>query len=318
MGDSADQRTSSCVRGAALRRRPYRDRVLRTLRQPRYVALAALMVLVAIVCVGAGTWQIARFQMKVHENDDLRANAHAVTARIDDVLPVVGDAPAPSPRAVEYRTVRVTGHYDEQLQTLVRSRTIGDETGFLIVTPLRTAGPTLLVVRGFAPQPASGGAPKPAAPPPGTVTVTARVQSAETRHDSAAQLTDHQVESINPVEQAPRIGGAVYNGYAQLNAHQPGTAGVRAIPAPSLSNPAGGALEPQHFAYVIQWYLFAMLALGAPLVMARSETKQRCEHEFDDVPATRVGAPVAPVAEPSAVDLRAAKIADRYGRVVRR
>jgi cytochrome oxidase assembly protein ShyY1 len=284
--------------------------VLRTLRQPRYAALGALMVVVAIVCVVAGTWQIARFQQKVHANDALRTNAHAPTAQIADVLPLVGRGKAPSSNQVEFRSVRVTGTYDRTGGSLVRSRTLGDAVGFLVVTPLRTSGATLLVVRGFLADTASGRIPTPAAPPAGTVTVTARVQASESRHDAAAELNDQQVESINPGEQAARLGGPVYNGYAELESHQPGTQGLRTLPGPDLSNPAGGALEPQHFAYVIQWYLFAILALAAPFAMARADSKHDREDQIDDEQ-------VAPEAltDPSAADLRAAKLADRYGRV---
>ena len=210
----------------------------------------------------------------------------------------------------------------------MRSRTDGDDTGFLVLTPLRTSGATVLVVRGFVAAPAAGGIPTPAPPPGGTVTITARARDPETRHDTAALLTAHQVESINPSEQAPRLGGPVYNGYLQLEDGQPGTRGVRALGNPDLSNPAGGALEPQHFAYVIQWYLFAALALAAPVVMARSETKQRRTGDIDpdhdprddaneahddgtDVPAPE---PVtAPDPEVGAEEARAAKLADRYG-----
>lgn len=284
--------------------------MLRTLRQPRYAALGALMVVVAIVCVAAGTWQIARFEQKRHENDALRTNAHRSTASASDVLPLVGQRTAPSSKDVQFRTVQATGTYDESGQTLVRSRTLGDDTGFLVVTPLRTAGPTLLVVRGFAGLTTSGRTPVPTSPPAGRVTVIVRVQAPESRNDAAAQLPDHQVESINPRQQAARLGGEVYNGYADLKSGQPGVTGLHAIPAPDLSNPAGGALEPQHFAYVVQWYLFALLALAAPFAMARAETRHRREEEFDAV---------QPEPEPEAPSetARAAKIADRYGRVVR-
>jgi hypothetical protein len=104
------------------------------------------------------------------------------------------------------------------------------------------------------------------------------------------------------------LGGPVYYGYAQLAAGEPGTRGLVAIPPPDLSNPAGGALEPQHFAYVIQWYLFALLALAAPVVMARAETRQRPTGEIDDV------AELEPATKPTPTELRAAKLADRYGR----
>lgn len=294
--------------------------LLRTLRQPRYAALGVLMIFVALVCVGAGTWQIFRFEQKRHENDYLRVNAHVPTAPVGSLLPVVG-AGTPSTRAVQFRQVRVAGSYDLAGQTLVRSRTLGDATGYLVVTPLRTAGPTLLVVRGFMTQPDNGDLPPIPAPPAGPVTVTARLSAGETRDDRYASLTQHQVESINPAEQAARLGGPLYNGFAQLEAHQAGTSGLQALPPPDLSNPAGGALEPQHFAYIIQWYLFAVLALAAPVVMARSEMKAQ-----GGVPA-----PPDPFAEswdessaaapieysPTPDELRAAKLADRYGRAAR-
>jgi cytochrome oxidase assembly protein ShyY1 len=281
--------------------------VLKVLRQPRYAALGVLMVIVAIVCVGAGTWQIARFQQKVHENDGLRHNAHAPLAAVPAVLPLVGAKAAPSQEAVEFRAVRATGVYDPARQSLVRSRTVGDDTGFLVLTPLRTAGATLLVVRGFIPQPSSGGVPSPAAPPAGTVTVLARAQAPESRADEAALLTRGQVESINPREQAARLGGRVYDGYVQLEAHQPGTRGLTALPNPDLSNPAGGALEPQHFAYVIQWFLFAVLALAAPFAMARAETKTRRVRQFDEDLAAD------PVPERTPEEERVAKLVERYG-----
>jgi cytochrome oxidase assembly protein ShyY1 len=266
------------------------------------------MAIVAIVCVGAGTWQVARFQHKVHENDALRANAHRAAAAVDDVLPVVGSGARPSDDDVEFRAVTATGRYDAAAQSLVRSRTIGDTTGYLVLTPFRAGDRVLLVVRGFAPQPLSGGVPAVSAPPAGDVTITARAHTSETRDDAAGRLDQHQVESINAAQQAARLGVPVYNGYAELEAGQPGAQGLTAMPAPDLSNPAGGALEPQHFAYVIQWYLFAILALAAPIVMARAETRStRAAGEIDDVPLDAA-------APQSAAQLRAAKLADRYGR----
>jgi cytochrome oxidase assembly protein ShyY1 len=282
--------------------------VLKTLRQTRYAALGVVMAVIAIGCIAAGTWQIARFEEKVHANDTLRANAHRAATSVDDVIPFVGASRTPSDDEVNFRAVTATGTYEAARQSLVRSRTVGDTTGYLVLTPLRTAHGILLVVRGFVPQPASGGVPSPAAPPAGTVTVTARAHTPETRSDAAAQLTGRQVESINADEQAARLGGEVYDGYAELEADQPGTHGLATMPKPDLSNPAGGALEPQHFAYVIQWYLFAALALAAPFVMARAETRNRPVEEIDVVPPSP-----GPTIKSSAADLRAAKLADRYG-----
>jgi cytochrome oxidase assembly protein ShyY1 len=284
--------------------------VLRTLRQPRYAALGVVMLVIAIACVAAGTWQIARFDQKVHENDALRANAREAAVPVAELLPLVHAGPPPTRSHVEFRTVTATGTYDVNGQSLVRTRTLGDAVGYLVLTPLRTTGATLLVARGFLPQTSAGRAPQPKAPPAGQVTVRARAHTPETRHDAAAQLPQHEVESINPAEQAARLGGAFYNGYAELEAGQPGARGLTPFGSPNLSNPAGGALEPQHFAYIIQWYLFAVLALAAPIVMARAETKIRRTEEIDTVPSTPQ---LEPSAKPSAGDLRQAKLADRYG-----
>ncbi len=295
--------------------------MLKTLREPRYAAFGALMIVVALACIGAGSWQIYRFEQKRVENHELRRNAHAALAPVAQVLPLVGAASAPSRFDVQLRTVRVSGRYDPTLQTLVRNRSVDDVTGFFVVTPLRMGERVLLVVRGFLPQPLSGALPRPPAAPLGRVTVTARVEPGSSQHDAAGRLTDHQVESINPAEQAQRLDAPVYNGYAELLSGQPGTAGMQAVPAPSLGNPAGGALEPQHFAYVIQWYLFALLALAAPVVMARSEAKQGPTGDFDVIREAAARAPAEsarPASEPTPEQRRAAKLADRYGRPVRR
>lgn len=282
--------------------------MLRTLRQSRYLALGFIMLIVAGVCIAAGTWQIYRFEDKVHENDLLRANARFASVPAARILPVLGGQPR-STYDYEYRTVTATGYYDVAAQTLVRNRTVGGVTGYLAVTPLRTSGPTLLVVRGFAGPDVNGHPPRPTPPPAGIVTVTARAEPAETREDEYASLSDGQVESINPRDQQARLGGAVYDAYAQLLPKQPGSAGLRALGAPNLSNPAGGAIEPQHFAYIIQWFLFAILAIAAPFAMARAETKHRREDEIDTAPA------VVPELTPE--ERRSAKLADRYGRPVR-
>jgi cytochrome oxidase assembly protein ShyY1 len=268
------------------------------------------MLIVAAICVLAGTWQIARLGNKVDANDELRHNAHAPATAVADVLPLVGDGAAPPDHQVQFRKVTITGTYDVAHEALVRQRVIDDDTGFLVLTPLRSAGGTLLIVRGFISGTDVGvGSPTVPAPPTAEVTVTARVEPAETRHDSAAQLTGHQVESINPVEQAARLGGPVFDGYAELLSGQPGVGGLTAIPGPDLSNPAGGAVEPQHLAYIVQWYLFALLALAAPFAMVRAETRHRDSRDFDQAAESRPG--------DAAQDERAAKLADRYGRAVR-
>jgi cytochrome oxidase assembly protein ShyY1 len=112
--------------------------------------------------------------------------------------------------------------------------------------------------------------------------VTARLQPADTKPDRFGRLPAGQVESVNPAEQAGRIGAPVWNGYAELLPGQPGTAGLTALPEPDMSNPAGGAEEPQHAAYVVQWYLFGLLALCAPFVLAAAERRRDAAEAAED------------------------------------
>jgi hypothetical protein len=109
----------------------------------------------------------------------------------------------------------------------------------------------------------------------------------------------------------------------QLLPEQPGTKGVTPLPPPDLSNPAGGAVEPQHFAYIIQWYIFAILALAAPFAMVRADRRERertaaASHEAPHPSPESAAAEPAPIpaSKATADERRAAKLADRYGRPV--
>lgn len=250
--------------------------MLTLLRQPRYLGLIALMVLLAIGCSVAGTWQVFRYEQKHSANHHLRSDAHDPANPVTDAL-----GPAASPtsngQAQKFRVVTASGSYLPQQQTLLRGQSTdsGNNVGYLVITPLQTKDGVLLVARGFIPQNnAADTSPPVPAPPSGPVTVQARLEPADSKRDRFGQLPGSQVDTVNAADQSARMGEPVWNAYAELLPGQPGGAQLQAIPAPDLSNPAGGAEEPQHLAYVLQWYLFALLALAAPFVMARAELRR--------------------------------------------
>jgi cytochrome oxidase assembly protein ShyY1 len=332
----------------------YRERVLRsalwTLRQPRYQALAALAVVLALLCSAAGTWQIARFNSSVRDNTALRANAHAQAVPLTTtVLPLVGQGAAPGRDAIRYRTVTVTGNYLPNTEQYLRYQEVSGDNGYFVITPLRTADGLLLVARGFVANHGGTAAPQHvAAPPAGTVRITGRLQTPSTGSDKADQLGHRLIDTVNPAQQAARRQAAVFDGYLTLNPHQPGSSGLTALPAPDLSNPAGGAYEWQHFAYILQWYVFALLALALPFAMARHEVREARKRylgldpgaeQFDAEPLPDDGRPALPAGAGGAADgsalavresgdgtlarrdqvtpeqwRRAAALADRYGR----
>lgn len=256
----------------------YRGAVLRyalwVLRQRRYAALALFMLVVAGLCALAGTWQISRYQQTVHDNNAMRANFHAAAVPLStSLVPLVGQAPAPGRDAIRYRPVTTSGRYVAGSEQYLANQSQHGVVGFYVLDRFRTAAATLLVVRGFVRQAADGTPPRVSPPPTGPVSISGRLNTAETGPDGAGRLGQHVVISINPGEQMARIASPVYDGYLNLVAGQPGTAGVKVLPNPSLANPAGGAAEWQHMAYIVQWYLFALLGLAAPFVMARHEIR---------------------------------------------
>ncbi|MEO6700981.1 MAG: SURF1 family protein [Jatrophihabitantaceae bacterium] len=286
--------------------------MLKTLRQPRYLGLFGLMLVVATVCGIAGTWQIYRFQEKRTANHHLRADNHDRTV---DVSAALGPATAPTStgQAQKFRQVTATGSYLTANQTLLRGQTIDSDIGYLVITPLKTDHGVLLVARGFIKQTgAADTSPTVPSAPTGQVTVTARLQPADAKTDRYGLLPGQQVENINPTEQAARLHASVWNGYGELLAGQAGTSGLKVIPAPDLSNPAGGAEEPQHAAYVVQWYLFGIFALAAPFILAAAERRR---DEADRQPAiesqsTKSGT-TEPVSSKQARKARKASLDDR-------
>ena len=254
--------------------RPYLGGVFRELRQPRYAGLAAGALILAVGCVGAGTWQIFRYQHTAHANHQLRANAHAAAVPLTTTLvPLTGHGAAPARDAIRFRTVTVTGSYLPVAPQYLRGDSINGVDGYDVIAPLRTDAGVLLVIRGFAAG-NSGASPAVAPPPRGTTDLVGRLDGASTAADGAGELAGRQLETINPAEQARRLGTPVYQGVLTLDAGRAGTAGLTALPGPDLSNPAGGAYEAQHLAYVVQWYLFALLALAAPFAFRRHEVRE--------------------------------------------
>lgn len=233
------------------------------LRKPGYAALCVIMVGVAIGCIFAGIWQIHRYDWKHGSNDTLRANNAKTIQPVGDVL----STSRPASKDLQFRRVTATGVFEPSHQLLVRNREVNNNPAFLVLTPLRTTGGTLLVVRGWVGVTHSYATP-PAipAPPRGPVTVTARVYPPEPANGRTAPAG--QVDRLDVSAIAAKIGQPSYGGYAEMISSSPGSR-LALLPAPDMGNPAGGAYELQHLAYVGQWFIFSLIALAAPLLLAR-------------------------------------------------
>lgn len=292
-----------------------------------------VVMVAAAVCFWAGAWQWQRLHDKHAANVELRTNNDDAIAPVAQVLRPVGDPGAvDAAKAAEYRPVTATGSYLPGSQSMVRDQGLDGAVGFYVLTPMRLdSGETLLVVRGWI-RAGSDARSTPSAPPSpaGPVTITARAMPAQSGSEKYGQLPAGQIAAINPAEAAARLGAPVLAGYVTLEDGQPGAAGLTAVPAPDMSNPAGGAIEPQHLAYVIQWFVFGLLALALPLILARADLRQSAARAALEPGQARVGAArdatagtsarneAAPARAPQETISRearvSAKLADRYGR----
>ena len=216
----------------------------RFLLTPRWLGFAALVGVAAVVMVLLGNWQLHRYEQRSATNERIDASS-----RVEPV-------PLPEQVPAAWTRVTVTGHYDPANEILVRGRTVDGAVGFEVVTPLvRTDGPAVLVDRGWVP-PAPGGAvamPKVPAPPPGEVTVVGRVHLSESRPDSVGRREGKiEVRRIGVARLAEELPYPLWGAYVLSEEPADGFTEVSIQHENSWQN-AG---------YVLQWWLFAALAVA--------------------------------------------------------
>jgi cytochrome oxidase assembly protein ShyY1 len=251
------------------------------LRQPRWLALGFVVVLVVPSFFALSRWQLSRLDQRRHYNANVTENAQQAPVPVDAVMapgaPVssVGDHQT-------WRQVSATGHYDASRQVLVRKRPLQGANGFWVATPLVTeSGAVLVVNRGWLA--ASGGAgdvQQAPAPPTGTVTVVGRVQpSQEAPSQQPSDLPTGQVTDLD----VALVAGAskVYPGYVDLiSSDPPQASGLTPIPLPDLD-------EGPHLSYAVQWIFFALVAVTGFVLLIRRERDYADDSAPADSSATR-------------------------------
>jgi cytochrome oxidase assembly protein ShyY1 len=223
--------------------------LLAVIRRPSWAwGLVAVVGLAALFCF-LGRWQYGRHEGKVARNVKLDSDYAAQPVPLAALLPVVAAPLAPT---LVWRPVRVTGRYERGATVLVRNRPLDGVYGYEVVVPLRLDdGSALLVDRGWIPNGRTAAEPDSVpAPPPGPVTVTARLRPGEPSLPQAAP--PGQELRIDLARIGARVGGPVYRAYAVLAEESPASASApAALPRPDED------LGP-HLAYAWQWWGFAV------------------------------------------------------------
>jgi cytochrome oxidase assembly protein ShyY1 len=236
--------------------------VYRFLLSPRWIGLGLLMTLAAATMVGLGLWQLDRYHLRAGINERIDDAAARPPAPLAQVLvaprPAVGSVGAGPGLDASWSRVTVTGRYDRANEILAHSRTLNGQVGFEVVTPLRLAdGSAVLVDRGWLPPAQTAAAPPEVPPAPtGDVTVVGRVHAPESRAGPAQRLDGWlSVRRISPASLVADLPYPLYGAYVTMESQSP--------PA----DPTFVAIPPEHqnaamnAGYVVQWWLFAALTL---------------------------------------------------------
>lgn len=246
---------------------PTRYRFLAT---PRWLSFALLVVIMAIVCVGLGRWQLHRLEERQALNARLEAALSRPSVPVDELL-----APGqPLPADLEWRAATATGRYAADQQLLVRNRTQGGRPGLHVLTPLvDSGGAAILVDRGWIPAGATATERVEApAPPAGEVVVTGRLrasqgESARAAGDITAGMPPGQIPRIDVPGVADLLRQRVYGGFMERVTEEPSAdPAPEPVPPPELG-------EGPHLAYAMQWFLFALVAVVGSFVLIREEAR---------------------------------------------
>jgi surfeit locus 1 family protein len=199
-------------------------------------------VVMLVVLVGLGTWQVYRLHWK-----------EAILARIAaaEVAPAVPLTDAPAP----YTKVSVIGRFRYDLAAEfgaeVRDTLAGPTIGFYQIVPLeRDGAPAILVDRGWVPQKRES----PLYDPDGVVTVSGYVRPGETQSwfSASDDVATRQFFTLDPAAIGAAVGVPDPAPFT-LVAMGPAAAGAYPAPAQHLPRPPNN-----HLSYVITWYGLAV------------------------------------------------------------
>ena len=145
--------------------------------KPQWLALYVVAIAFAYLCFTVlAPWQLGKNTRTSRENDQISSSLSQASVPVTTFLPHQ-DSSAPN---AQWRQVTATGRYQPDAQVLARLRVINGKPAYEALLPFHVdGGPTVLVDRGYVYPVQGDKVPDFAAPPAGTVTITARLRDSE-------------------------------------------------------------------------------------------------------------------------------------------
>jgi surfeit locus 1 family protein len=267
--------------------------------RPRWILGHLLVLVLVVVMVNLGFWQLHRLDEKRDRNAQITSRQEEPVVPVEEVMP-----PGTSQEEVDelvYRPVSATGTYATDQQVIVRNRSFEGAPGEWVLTPLVLDDGTAVVVsRGW--QNIESPAER-AAPPRGEVTVQGYVQATQERGsfgptDPAEGALD-SLARVDVQRLQQQVDEQLLPGWVQLSEQDPAQDGALPVPVPLPELDEG-----PHLGYAGQWFLFCVVAVVGWIVIIRRAARDR-EAEARALEADREapgapGGPADPHEEPAA------------------
>jgi cytochrome oxidase assembly protein ShyY1 len=230
----------------------------------RWAGYLLVAVVFAIACVLLSHWQFARRDEALAEIAKVEDNWDRAPLPVDQVL---ADTSAYADTQ-KWTPVTMTGTYLVDDQLLARNRPFNGQPGFEVLTPFRLDdGRVFVVDRGWLPIGNSQDAPDAVpTPPPGEVTVTARLKAGEPELPGRSAPAG-QIATVHLPDIAERVGAPTFTAaYGLLISEDPAPA-----EAAPFATPRPQEDEGPHLSYAFQWLVFAVIAFAGLGIAVRNE-----------------------------------------------
>lgn len=235
------------------------------LRQPRWIGALLLTTVIVIVFILLGNWQLDRHNEVTLDNQIRSARIAEPPLDLLDMLDAVGT----SLDSLEYRRAVAVGVFDAESEIFVRNEVDRAGTaGFHVVTPLITEAGTFLVNRGWVPLAAEQPPVTEAPPPSGEVAIEVILRASQERPGFGRVEPDGTLTVVNRID-LDRLASQfddLLPVWGQLVA--PDDSIPRPVDIPAFDD------NGPHFEYALQWYAFALIAIGGAVFLIRSTARK--------------------------------------------
>ena len=230
--------------------------------RPRDIIGSIVVVLIAMLCVRLGIWQLHRLQQKRDRNSTAFTRMRMAPVWISSVNQ--------DSAGMIYRYGAATGTYDDERTIIWAGRSLDGSPGVYVLTPLRFGNAAVLVNRGWLPSndAASADFASTREVAPDTVRGLIVPFSLDPRADVDSSGNFRRVwYHLNYDAVQKQFPYAIARYQLQLVATRSVTHNPRRVPPPQFD-------EGPHLSYAVQWFSFAIIGIvGWIVLLARSRAR---------------------------------------------